>query len=448
MSEAKAKETFEKYNRKSDVVRCPNGRAGIRKLLDSYAKAAVNLYGIISRKEFVEIFNSQNADKTIDEEVYVLLLPLVLKNTWYCFYKEYIVHYWAIRDFSQADYLLGHQPNKPRYIPEKDEFLKYENEEYEDNVHWLDVRKFMWDAFGYNIKISEGFREVREYITYGNGMSELNSIFERHNIMFHSEEQLIEFINLITHAKNNTRIWDNNGYTPSELHEITMEHDKNVIKFPTPQKEKVGRNDPCPCGSGKKYKKCCALIDDAKTSQLSASECKEFYETWFGLLGFVNESKHVISAKIKPEYPNATSDILLHKVREVLWKNPELIDAYISETKLPQERIEILQLWRKNYKKGMFLVLEYQPEFAVAIAPNENGEDRLYGIKGISNSVANALRRDLPVQIETVLLPFKGKIVYDSYMSSMQISYAEGAKALFRSMYDNAIKQGIITTLD
>jgi uncharacterized protein YecA (UPF0149 family) len=21
--------------------------------------------------------------------------------------------------------------------------------------------------------------------------------------------------------------------------------------------EKVGRNDPCPCGSGKKYKRCC-----------------------------------------------------------------------------------------------------------------------------------------------------------------------------------------------
>jgi uncharacterized protein YchJ len=23
------------------------------------------------------------------------------------------------------------------------------------------------------------------------------------------------------------------------------------------RKEKIGRNDPCPCGSGKKYKKCC-----------------------------------------------------------------------------------------------------------------------------------------------------------------------------------------------
>ena len=27
---------------------------------------------------------------------------------------------------------------------------------------------------------------------------------------------------------------------------------------PQPEKQKkVGRNDPCPCGSGKKYKRCC-----------------------------------------------------------------------------------------------------------------------------------------------------------------------------------------------
>jgi len=25
----------------------------------------------------------------------------------------------------------------------------------------------------------------------------------------------------------------------------------------------IGRNDPCPCGSGKKYKKCCLAADDA-----------------------------------------------------------------------------------------------------------------------------------------------------------------------------------------
>lgn len=42
-----------------------------------------------------------------------------------------------------------------------------------------------------------------------------------------------------------------------------MENDKEVyiglrvIYHPVAAKVKVGRNEPCPCGSGKKYKKCC-----------------------------------------------------------------------------------------------------------------------------------------------------------------------------------------------
>ena len=33
--------------------------------------------------------------------------------------------------------------------------------------------------------------------------------------------------------------------------------DKTVKKKPIVKKNKVGPNDPCPCGSGQKYKKCC-----------------------------------------------------------------------------------------------------------------------------------------------------------------------------------------------
>jgi hypothetical protein len=44
--------------------------------------------------------------------------------------------------------------------------------------------------------------------------------------------------------------------------------------------EKVGRNDPCPCGSGKKYKKCCLdkkeLIDN---SSMLENDNKSFEET-------------------------------------------------------------------------------------------------------------------------------------------------------------------------
>ena len=48
---------------------------------------------------------------------------------------------------------------------------------------------------------------------------------------------------------NNTRLWANKGHTPNELLKLHT--------MPKLQTFKIGRNEPCPCGSGKKYKKCC-----------------------------------------------------------------------------------------------------------------------------------------------------------------------------------------------
>ena len=48
---------------------------------------------------------------------------------------------------------------------------------------------------------------------------------------------------------NNTRVWTLKGNTPEEVR--LMEENKFDIS------KTIGRNDPCTCGSGKKYKKCC-----------------------------------------------------------------------------------------------------------------------------------------------------------------------------------------------
>lgn len=45
---------------------------------------------------------------------------------------------------------------------------------------------------------------------------------------------------------------------------------------------KVGRNDPCPCGSGKKYKQCCMIkkAEPVRTKKLAAK--------------WLNEPKHTV----------------------------------------------------------------------------------------------------------------------------------------------------------
>lgn len=45
---------------------------------------------------------------------------------------------------------------------------------------------------------------------------------------------------------------------PGYLDKYVEDDEEETIKqMPLINEHKVGRNDPCPCGSGKKYKKCC-----------------------------------------------------------------------------------------------------------------------------------------------------------------------------------------------
>ena len=124
-------------------------------------------------------------------------------------------------------------------------------------------------------------------------MGEIADMLERMKMPM-SESHLNEFMGLVYDLNNNTRLPANRGYTPVELSRKYRKHTIPEISFgpnirdmlqngelnasdmarkieesdlPAQVKaqmilgikpsSKVGRNDPCPCGSGKKYKKCC-----------------------------------------------------------------------------------------------------------------------------------------------------------------------------------------------
>jgi hypothetical protein len=86
-------------------------------------------------------------------------------------------------------------------------------------------------------------------------------------------------IDVVVVLYNKTRVWELKGYSPEELgaqrassqptHPMVSPMNAMTTKSALQQpaapgvvysfqtKAKVGRNDPCPCGSGKKFKKCC-----------------------------------------------------------------------------------------------------------------------------------------------------------------------------------------------
>jgi len=54
---------------------------------------------------------------------------------------------------------------------------------------------------------------------------------------------------------NSLPTWMNNGWAPNEL--VDIKYGRKSFYNEDGSRLKVGRNDPCPCGSGKKYKNCC-----------------------------------------------------------------------------------------------------------------------------------------------------------------------------------------------
>ncbi|MGH7271990.1 MAG: SEC-C metal-binding domain-containing protein [Polyangiaceae bacterium] len=51
------------------------------------------------------------------------------------------------------------------------------------------------------------------------------------------------------------------GVEPDKAEDLTDIERTLLARTPPRAAPKIGRNDPCPCGSGKKFKKCC--VDQA-----------------------------------------------------------------------------------------------------------------------------------------------------------------------------------------
>ena len=88
----------------------------------------------------------------------------------------------------------------------------------------------------------------------GDSIRDYFSILEANGFV-PDEAHVRKLIDLFMNMSNAMPNWMNNGWAPMELHEaytgqrVFYNDDGSVMK--------VGRNDPCPCGSVKKYKKCC-----------------------------------------------------------------------------------------------------------------------------------------------------------------------------------------------
>ncbi len=206
--------------------------------------------------------------------------------------------------------LMKSQSGKPYYIPRKKILLSFDNSVYcEETPDVLAFHQFLEEKVSLSSLQKDAIFNELVFAVRCRGAG-LQQVMERINelgITFAEEDDFSTFASLFQAFHNNTRMQCNRGFTPNEVFSmqpievqlpkslslgpnirkglsdgtmdinelrksiLTTEFPSEELRFnllkeladvtgtnrPAKKPTKIGRNDPCPCGSGKKYKKCC-----------------------------------------------------------------------------------------------------------------------------------------------------------------------------------------------
>jgi hypothetical protein len=197
------------------------------------------------------------------------------------------------------------QEGKDFYIPGPDEIVEYTENGYPvSDPCYRRLKTFFVREMNMDMdKAEEYMAVIWGQVSMGNSLLDIMDIFEE-DFIFPTKDALETFVFIMTEVNNHTRMVANRGWTPEEIltrmppvpqgkrttivpmsseaaallgesskelksmgFEVDLDHNADEITTtfmpdgPSGKiitgKKKIYPNDPCPCGSGKKYKKCC-----------------------------------------------------------------------------------------------------------------------------------------------------------------------------------------------
>lgn len=285
-----------------------NRRRRISWLISCFDFASA-FYGEVPVHIMVKLFN-KNKDMQTDNQSLIDdydNIPYPQKE--FTFFNDKFVHYDLIRDQNSYDMLIQSQGSKKFYIPSKNEII--DNARVGFLINDSQNQK-MISFFTSHLGVDEedaimSVAIMSSVINTGGDMTDIFDYINDKGISFNSTDDLNSFIPLLNDFWNNTRIIYNRGHRPIDIFEddrkniqpigsgkmptiipgsssaaktlmegrneiekmgFTIDFESNASEFPVysmpngldgsveMKTKKVYPNDPCPCGSGKKYKKC------------------------------------------------------------------------------------------------------------------------------------------------------------------------------------------------
>ena len=180
---------------------------------------------------------------------------------------------------------------------------------------------------------------------------------------------------------------------------------------------------------------------------LEPKEVELYYHLLHNLMVYVNHRHKILKGLDQIDDVKKFSLDELVKVREKLFENPQLIDAFVEKNPpdFNQEELNIVKSW-KYFKKGQFIILKCLKNYAIFL--DDKNPPKAYAVLGLQSSLKEMFGHALPLMVQAILLPYKDQIIYDGLLMPYNISFGSGYRRNFKESFDEAkFQYGIITSL-
>ena len=181
---------------------------------------------------------------------------------------------------------------------------------------------------------------------------------------------------------------------------------------------------------------------------LAPQDVELFFKLHRALMFFVNQRLQVLPDDISsPDEFSSLSPQVRLKVRDAFLDHTDLIQSFVDENPahLTSDELDIVRSWQ-HLVHGKFYVFRELKKYTVFLSTTSPAI--AYGVLALSQPFEDLIGPYLPVLTQTVLLPFKGVIVYDGLMSSYRVSFGPGIRRnLNQDVKEAKTRHGIVTSL-
>lgn len=138
------------------------------------------------------------------------------------------------------------------------------------------------------------------------------------------------------------------------------------------------------------------------------------------------------------------------KLQDMIFQGGDFIDSFVKRkgAALKSGDLDVLKGWSRHVNDH-FLLMQHSKEGSKFLHLDRNGKQTAYLVIGMYQDIEEVLNGPLPIFLQTVLLPYKGRVTYTGLVHYDEVSFGGSMARDIKAIYERTLTtRGLVVSFD